>query len=73
MPHHFRWTSTRKWLPADPADASATSDFEKYLSIEPDLAHVAEQDPAAREERMRQLRALGYLEAGEEEEAPEAR
>ena len=54
-------------------DPTLLNDLNDYVSREPDMARVDQRSRASQLERMRQLRALGYLEAGEEEEMPDGR
>ncbi len=69
-PRRFSWTSTRNWSVSPLSEKPLSRDFELYLEIETDFATVDEQSRVEHELRMRQLQALGYLEAGEEEVKP---
>ncbi len=72
-PTHFQWISNDRWSPTGPDEPTLLSDLNDYVSRKPDMARVDRRSRASQQERMRQLRALGYLEAGEEEEMPDVR
>lgn len=65
----YRWTSTKSWEKAD-SNATRLGSLDSYLDTEVDLARVNRLTPDRQEERLEQLRALGYVEAGETEEIP---
>lgn len=65
----FRWSSTRHWASADSVDAIGGA-VDRYLETETNLVRAETLDPARQAQRLEQLRALGYVESGEEEERP---
>ena len=71
-PTSFRWSSTTQWEAADP-NSQLMQDFERYVAIHPLMVPTEEEVAKSQDERRQQLQALGYIEAGEEEEKPEPR
>lgn len=65
----YRWSSTKEWDSTE-ADLERQINLVEYLTTEIDMVRVDRLDPAKQLERLEQLRALGYVEAGEEEEMP---
>lgn len=64
-----RWSSTANWEAAD-SDAELRTSIQGYLEIPVELVRVKRLDPDRQKERLEQLRALGYVEEGEQEELP---
>lgn len=71
-----RWKSTGEWTEiealVDSAEEAEAHPVSAYRASTPEMAEVAVPSPAEYRERLRQLRALGYVEEGEDEERPDS-
>ncbi len=66
---HYEWSSTREWKPVEPSEKLRLV-LDQYVETTSQVMAAERVDVEVERERLKHLRALGYVEAGEAEELP---